>query len=109
MRLSAAQVTVGGTKLGRTAFGANLRGGALALSIGEAQMYGGIAKVRSHRALDAVATSRRSSSSPTSTCRPAPTNCSASPSCPVAQSRRLAGGLGASPFGLASSLDAPRR
>src|SRR5437667_353064 len=31
-------------KLGRTAFGANLRGGALALSIGEAQMYGGIAK-----------------------------------------------------------------
>src|SRR6478736_471484 len=44
MRLSAAKVTVGGTKLGRTAFGANLRGGALALSVGEAQMYGGIAK-----------------------------------------------------------------
>ena len=44
MRLSAAKVTVGPTKLGRTAFGANLRGGALALSIGEAQMYGGIAK-----------------------------------------------------------------
>src|SRR6266581_1845107 len=44
MRLSAARVTVGPTKLGRTAFGANLRGGALALSIGEAQMYGGIAK-----------------------------------------------------------------
>jgi AsmA protein len=44
MRLSAAQVTVGSTKLGRTAFGANLRGGALALSVGEAQMYGGIAK-----------------------------------------------------------------
>src|ERR1700682_816265 len=44
MRLSAAKVTVGSTKLGRTAFGANLRGGALALSIGEAQMYGGIAK-----------------------------------------------------------------
>src|SRR5437764_597451 len=43
MRLSAARVTVGPTKLGRTAFGANLRGGALALSIGEAQMYGGIA------------------------------------------------------------------
>jgi AsmA protein len=37
-------VTVGATKLGRTAFGANLRGGALALSVGEAQMYGGIAK-----------------------------------------------------------------
>jgi AsmA protein len=44
MRLSAAKVTVGATKLGRTAFGANLRAGALALSIGEAQMYGGIAK-----------------------------------------------------------------
>lgn len=44
MRLSAAKVTVGPSKLGRTAFGANLRGGALALSIGEAQMYGGIAK-----------------------------------------------------------------
>src|SRR5262245_20808540 len=44
MRLSAARVTVGPTRLGRTAFGANLRGGALALSVGEAQMYGGIAK-----------------------------------------------------------------
>ncbi len=44
MRLSAARVTVGSTKLGRTAFGANLRGGALALSVGEAQVYGGIVK-----------------------------------------------------------------
>jgi len=44
MRLSAARVTVGPTKLGRTAFGANLRGGALALSVGEAQVYGGVAK-----------------------------------------------------------------
>jgi AsmA protein len=44
MRLSAAQLTVGSTKLGRTALGANLRGGALALSVGEAQMYGGIAR-----------------------------------------------------------------
>src|ERR1700728_4642041 len=44
MRLSAAQVTVGSSKLGRTALGANLRGGALALSIGEAQVYGGIAR-----------------------------------------------------------------
>ena len=44
MRLSAAKVTVGSTKLGRTALGANLRGGALALSVGEAQMYGGIAR-----------------------------------------------------------------
>src|SRR6266849_3234217 len=44
MRLSAARVTVGSSKLGRTAFGANLRGGALALSVGEAQMYGGVVK-----------------------------------------------------------------
>jgi AsmA protein len=44
MRLSAAQLTVGQSKLGRTALGANLRGGALALSVGEAQMYGGIAR-----------------------------------------------------------------
>src|SRR6185312_11200619 len=44
MRLSAAKVTVGASKLGRTAFGANLRNGALALSVGEAQIYGGIAK-----------------------------------------------------------------
>jgi AsmA protein len=44
MRLSAAKVTVGSSKLGRTAFGANLRGGALALSVGEAQVYGGIVR-----------------------------------------------------------------
>src|SRR3979411_232452 len=44
MGLSAARVTVGSSKLGRTAFGANLRGGTLALSVGEAQMYGGIVK-----------------------------------------------------------------
>ncbi len=44
MRLSAARVTVGASRLGRTAFGANLRGGALALSVGEAQIYGGVAK-----------------------------------------------------------------
>ena len=44
MRLSAAQVTVGSSKLGRTALGANLRDGALALSVGEAQVFGGIAR-----------------------------------------------------------------
>ena len=44
MRLSAAQVTVGSSKLGRTALGANLRDGALALSIAEAQVYGGIGR-----------------------------------------------------------------
>jgi AsmA protein len=44
MRLSAARVTIGPSKLGRTAIGANLRGGALALSVGEAQVYGGMAR-----------------------------------------------------------------
>jgi AsmA protein len=44
MRLSAAKVIVGKSTLGRTALGANLRGGTLALSVGEAQMYGGVAK-----------------------------------------------------------------
>jgi AsmA protein len=44
IRLSAARVAVGPTKLGRTAVGANLRNGALALSVAEAQIYGGIAK-----------------------------------------------------------------
>jgi AsmA protein len=44
MRLSAARLTVGSSKLGRTAIGANLRNGTLALSVGEAQVYGGIAK-----------------------------------------------------------------
>jgi AsmA protein len=44
MRLSAARVTVGSSKLGRTAFGANLRNGVLALSVGEAQMYGGVVR-----------------------------------------------------------------
>ena len=44
MRLSAAKVTIGSSTLGRTALGANLRGGALALSVGEAQVYGGIAR-----------------------------------------------------------------
>ncbi|MCK1742443.1 AsmA family protein [Bradyrhizobium sp. 139] len=44
MRLSAAKLTVGTSKLGRTAIGANLRNGTLALSVGEAQVYGGIAR-----------------------------------------------------------------
>jgi AsmA protein len=44
MRLSAARVTIGPSKLGRTAFGANLRDGTLALSVGEAQVFGGIAR-----------------------------------------------------------------
>ena len=44
IRLSAARMTIGPSRLGRTAIGANLRNGALALSVGEAQIYGGIAK-----------------------------------------------------------------
>jgi len=44
MRLSAARVTIGPSKLGRTAFGANLRDGMLALSVGEAQVFGGLAR-----------------------------------------------------------------
>jgi AsmA protein len=44
MRLSAAKVAIGSSMLGRTALGANLRGGTLALSVGEAQVYGGIVK-----------------------------------------------------------------
>ncbi len=44
MRLSAAKLTIGSSTLGRTALGANLRGGTLALSVGEAQVYGGIAR-----------------------------------------------------------------
>jgi AsmA protein len=44
IRLSAAKVTVGSSRLGRTALGANLRNGTLALSIGEAQVFGGIVK-----------------------------------------------------------------
>ena len=44
MRLSAAKVIVGPSKLGRSAFGANLRNGTLVLSVGEAQIYGGILK-----------------------------------------------------------------
>ena len=44
IRLSAAKVTIGPSKLGRTALGANLRSGALSLSVGEAQIYGGVVK-----------------------------------------------------------------
>lgn len=44
IRLSAAKATLGQSRLGRTALGANLRNGTLALSVGEAQIYGGIVK-----------------------------------------------------------------
>ena len=99
MRLSAAKVTVGPSKLGRTAIGANLRGGALALSVGEAQMYGGIAKGsfglsrarRGRRRQGAIPVHRRRSAGlrqrivrRQQTVRPR-------------QSQRLAGGLGLEP------------
>ncbi|MGO3930112.1 AsmA family protein [Rhodopseudomonas pseudopalustris] len=44
VRLSAAKVVFGSSTLGRTALSANLRGGTLALSVGEAQVYGGIVR-----------------------------------------------------------------
>jgi AsmA protein len=44
LRLSAARVQVRNTKIGRTALGANIRAGTLTLSVGEAQMYGGIVR-----------------------------------------------------------------
>lgn len=42
LRLSAAKVSMSGAKIGRTAIGANLRGGHLVVTIGEAQAYGGL-------------------------------------------------------------------
>jgi AsmA protein len=42
LRLSAANVVMANAKFGRTAIGANLRGGNLVVSIGEAQAYGGL-------------------------------------------------------------------
>ncbi|HEY6381284.1 MAG TPA: AsmA family protein [Pseudolabrys sp.] len=44
LRLSAANVTVSTAKLGRTAVAANLRGGQLMITIGEAQAYNGVIK-----------------------------------------------------------------
>jgi AsmA protein len=42
LRLSAANVVMANAKFGRTAIGANLRGGNLVVTIGEAQAYGGL-------------------------------------------------------------------
>lgn len=44
MRLSAAKVTIGQTLMGRAALAANLNAGNLTLSIGEAQIFGGVLK-----------------------------------------------------------------
>jgi AsmA protein len=44
LRLSAAHITLGRAKLGRTAVAANLRGGKLLVTIGESQAFGGMLK-----------------------------------------------------------------
>lgn len=44
LRLSAAKVAISGATFGRTAIGANLRGGHLVVTVGEAQAYGGVIK-----------------------------------------------------------------
>ena len=44
LRLSAANVVLSKEKIGRTAIAANLRGGQLAVTVGEAQAYGGVVK-----------------------------------------------------------------
>jgi AsmA protein len=44
LRISAANVVMSNAKIGRTAIGANLRGGHLVVTIGEAQAYGGLIK-----------------------------------------------------------------
>jgi AsmA protein len=44
LRLSAANVIVSNAKVGRTAIAANLRGGHLVITVGEAQAYGGVIK-----------------------------------------------------------------
>ena len=44
LRLSAGKMTISRAKLGRTAVGINLRGGKLAVTVGESQAFGGILK-----------------------------------------------------------------
>jgi AsmA protein len=44
LRISAANVIMSNAKIGRTAIGANLRGGHLVVTVGEAQAYGGVIK-----------------------------------------------------------------
>jgi AsmA protein len=44
LRLSAGNVTASNAKIGRTAIAANLRGGHLVVTVGEAQAYGGLIK-----------------------------------------------------------------
>jgi AsmA protein len=42
LRISAAKVAIAGATLGRTAIAANMRGGSLTVSVGEAQAFGGL-------------------------------------------------------------------
>jgi AsmA protein len=44
LRLSAAKMTIGSAKLGRTAIAANLRGGRMTVTVGESQAFGGVIK-----------------------------------------------------------------
>ncbi len=44
LRLSAARMTIGKSRIGRTALGLNVRNGGLMLSVGEAHLFGGVAK-----------------------------------------------------------------
>lgn len=44
LRLSAQRMMIGNTRIGRTALGLNVRNGTLTLSVGEAHIFGGIAK-----------------------------------------------------------------
>ncbi len=44
LRISAAKVTIGNAKLGRTAVAASLRGGKLVITVGESQAYNGVIK-----------------------------------------------------------------
>jgi AsmA protein len=44
LRLSAARLVLGATKVGRTAIAANLRGGRMTLTVGESQAFGGVLK-----------------------------------------------------------------
>src|SRR5579871_4851543 len=44
LRLSAARVTIGSAKLGRTAVAANLRNGHFTVTVGESEAFGGVVK-----------------------------------------------------------------
>jgi len=107
MRLSAARVTVGSTRLGRTAFGAQSARRRAGAERRRGADYGGIAKGSfGSRGPTRSPTSRHSSRSPTSNCNPAASE--------LFGVTKLSGrgnlnvslmASGSSPFGLAQSLD----